>query len=209
MTPAEYEAKILAENTKIEWRPINDAAFKDLYLLSAKGDVYSIKKHSVLSKRKFKKCPTEYIELSSNLGRNLYQINELMLKTFPEQSSDAPDVEWKTIEIDGEKTVYEVNRVGEVRRINNHRILKPQSHRDGYLYVRMRHQGKTIFQYLHRIVATAFVPNPNGYEIVNHIDENRQNDTANNLEWCDKSYNFKYSYNRRKEKLWLKKVSDI
>ena len=42
---------------------------------------------------------------------------------------------------------------------------------------------------IHRLVAMAFVPNPNGYPEVNHIDEDRLNNCADNLEWCDRQYN--------------------
>ncbi len=192
MTNAESIAKKLTENTGAEWRPIMIEGAEGRYLISRERKVYSIYSHRVLSIRKFRNCPSEYIELS-HCNKRLFLIDELMIKTFPELYCDEHN-NWKTIEIDNEPTMYEVSSFGEVRRQNNHRLLKPTVQSDGYLLIRMRHKGKTITEYLHRLVAKAFIPNPNGYEIVNHIDENRQNDDACNLEWCDKSYNFKYSY---------------
>lgn len=198
VTQAEYEAKKLTENTGVEWRPMNDPDLSELYLISAKSDIYGIKRHRVMAKRKFGKCSSEYIELTTAKCRKFYQINELMLKSFPELFHDRNADDWKTIEIAGESSAYEVSSHGKVRRINNHRHIKPSLNSEGYLLIRMRHGGKTITEFLHRLVAKAFIPNPNGYELVNHIDENRQNDEASNLEWCDRSYNYKYSDKRRK-----------
>ena len=198
MTRAESEAMKLTANTGVEWRPINHNGLHGLYLISAGRSVYSINRHRVLKTRKFKNCPSEYIEMSLDTKKKLYQIDELMLSTFPEMFSDNSAEKWKTIEIDGEKTQYEVSYSGKVRRTNNHHVIKANPNSEGYLLVRIRHHGKTVTAFLHRLVATAFIPNPYGYNIVNHIDENRGNDRADNLEWCDKSYNYKYSYYRKK-----------
>ncbi len=48
---------------------------------------------------------------------------------------------------------------------------------------------KQKFFRVHRLVATAFIDNPNNLSIVNHKDENKQNNTVDNLEWCDVRYN--------------------
>src|SRR5687767_4498988 len=47
---------------------------------------------------------------------------------------------------------------------------------------------------VHRLVADAFIPNPNNYPIINHIDGNPQNNYVSNLEWCDYSHNLKHAY---------------
>lgn len=198
MTQAEYEAIKLTSNTGVEWRPINHNGLHSLYLISADRSIYSINRHRVLKIRKFKNCPSDYIEMSVEAKKKLYQVDELMLSTFPELFFDESTEKWETIEIDGKKTAYEVSSDAKVRRINNHHIIKPALHKEGYLIVRLRHNSKTVTCYLHRLVAKAFIPNPYGYDIINHIDENRQNDNVKNLEWCDKSYNFKYSYKRKK-----------
>lgn len=51
---------------------------------------------------------------------------------------------------------------------------------------------------MHRLVALAFIDNPNNYPCVNHKDENKENNTLTNLEWCDRSYNI--NYGNRNEK---------
>lgn len=51
---------------------------------------------------------------------------------------------------------------------------------------------------MHRLVAEAFIPNPNNYPYVNHKDENKQNPKANNLEWCTMEYNFEYGTARER-----------
>lgn len=48
------------------------------------------------------------------------------------------------------------------------------------------------------MVAKAFIPNPNGYDCVNHKDENPSNNRADNLEWCTHKYNVRYSYEKHK-----------
>lgn len=69
------------------------------------------------------------------------------------------------------------------------RLLTPSKDKDGYLQISINHSkhGK-----IHRLVAMAFLPNPNNYKCVNHKDENKQNNHADNLEWCTKKYNNQY-----------------
>lgn len=108
---------------------------------------------------------------------------------------------WKTIpETDG---LYSVSNFGNVRR-NEHyttvkpniqktnetvafykeKLVKPYKDSSGYLVVSIRGiKGNTIRKKIHRLVAQAFIPNPNGYDTVNHIDENKMNNSLENLEW--------------------------
>ena len=53
-------------------------------------------------------------------------------------------------------------------------------------------EGKRKCCYIHRLVAEAFIPNPNNYPQVNHKDEDKTNNCVNNLEWCDAKYNINY-----------------
>lgn len=68
--------------------------------------------------------------------------------------------------------------------------------KNGYVYVYLtkNNNGKNIR--LHRLVAEAFIPNPDNLPEVNHIDGNKENNKAENLEWCDGSYNIKDMYKR-------------
>ena len=54
--------------------------------------------------------------------------------------------------------------------------------------------GKRQSLLLHRLVAITCLPNPKGYEVVNHIDRDKTNCNASNLEWCSQSYNIRHSY---------------
>lgn len=65
--------------------------------------------------------------------------------------------------------------------------------RGGYYYVRLS-KGKAINnEYVHRLVAKAFIPNPNNYPIINHKNEIRVDNRVENLEWCTNQYNIAYS----------------
>ena len=75
---------------------------------------------------------------------------------------------------------------------NKHgRILKPEIRR-GYYSVDLMKNGKRYKFRVHRLVAEAFVPNPDNLPMVNHKDEDRLNNIASNLEWCDNTYNSQY-----------------
>lgn len=63
-------------------------------------------------------------------------------------------------------------------------------------------KGKVEHKAVHRIVAEAFIPNPDELEEVNHIDKNTKNNSVGNLEWCTKQYNIEYSKNKRVEQYY-------
>lgn len=89
---------------------------------------------------------------------------------------------WK--EIDGFPD-YEVSNLGRVCSFKKKypKILKPGKNRYGYLYVILYNGGKMIGKTIHRLVAEAFVPNPDNKPQVNHIDEDKLNNVVDNLEW--------------------------
>ena len=87
------------------------------------------------------------------------------------------------VKIEGFKK-YEVSNLGKVRNIKTGRILKPWITKDGYLMYGLYGYDKRKKLYLHRIIATAFIDNPEGKPCVNHIDENKLNNDLSNLEWC-------------------------
>jgi hypothetical protein len=72
-------------------------------------------------------------------------------------------------------------------------IKKQQTDKNGYKRV-MLYGKKPLKKFIpvHRLVATAFIPNPKGYLQVNHKDENKSNNMVKNLEWCDCTYNNNY-----------------
>lgn len=75
----------------------------------------------------------------------------------------------------------------------------------GYLYVALCKSNKHYYLRVHRLVAKAFIPNPNDLPQVNHKDENKLNNSADNLEWCTPHDNVMYG--SRREKV-ARKVSD-
>ena len=79
---------------------------------------------------------------------------------------------------------YEVSNLGRVRNIESGRVLKPSLQKNGYLRHGLRENNKRKYLFLHRIIATTFIDNPEGKPCVNHIDENKLNNDLSNLEWC-------------------------
>ena len=79
---------------------------------------------------------------------------------------------------------YEVSNLGKVRNIKSGIMLKPWITKDGYLRHCLYKHNKRKNLLLHRIIATAFIDNPEKKPQVNHIDENKLNNDLSNLEWC-------------------------
>ena len=113
---------------------------------------------------------------------------------------------WK--DIDGYEGKYQISNLGNVKSLSfrNQKFsgyLTQKTSNKGYKVVELTEKGKTKFALVHRLVAVAFVDNPNNFPIVNHKDENPINNHADNLEWCTYSYNRTYSMDmhpeRRKE----------
>lgn len=87
---------------------------------------------------------------------------------------------------------YAVSKSGEVFSLKSNKILKQMDNGNGYKNVCVCIGGKPKKYYVHRLVAMAYLPNPLQYPEVNHIDENRGNNRADNLEWCTAKYNKNY-----------------
>ena len=83
---------------------------------------------------------------------------------------------------------YRVSNLGRIYSITRKTIMK-LSMLNGYLRVILYDGNKTNGYYVHRIVAEAFIPNPQNKPLINHIDENRANNVVSNLEWATSSEN--------------------
>jgi hypothetical protein len=116
---------------------------------------------------------------------------------------------WKDIE---QFENYQVSNLGNVRSKNyNHtgkeQVLKQNLVEGKYMYVILRNKDCVKGFRVHRLVAQAFVSNPNGFTQVNHKDENKLNNCADNLEWCDSKYNT--NYGTRNAKISIKQKNHL
>lgn len=84
---------------------------------------------------------------------------------------------------------YEINKLGEVRNKRTGQKLKGTVSKEGYLAYFFTIEEKSYRRFAHIIVAKQFIPNPNGYPIVNHKDENKLNPCVDNLEWLTYAQN--------------------
>ena len=94
-------------------------------------------------------------------------------------------------------TYTRIDKLGRKTKVKE-MILKQHIDKDGYLRVTLVKNGKNYFVPLHRIIAKAFIPNPNNYPVINHKNENKKDNSLKNLEWCTVSYNNNYG-NRQKK----------
>lgn len=96
------------------------------------------------------------------------------------------------------KFLYEINEDGILRNVKSKKIVTGYTEKNGYQRVRIENKclGGVIRTSIHQLVAEAFVPNPDPerFKEINHIDTNKQNNYAGNLEWTDHAWNMKHAY---------------
>ena len=125
--------------------------------------------------------------------------------------------EWR--DIAGYEGLYQVSNLGRVKSLDRyvpHKtfgkkfckgcLMATHTNNAGYATVNLckGNQYKSID--VHRLVAEAFIPNPNNLEVVNHKDENKKNNLVENLEWCTETYNNSYGTCRKRGSAKLKKI---
>lgn len=97
----------------------------------------------------------------------------------------------------GFEGLYKVSNLGNVKSLNYKRtgkekVLKPIKNTGGYLQIWLIKDGRRYTKSVHRLVAEAFIPNPDNLPCVNHKDENKTNNKEFNLEFCTYEYNINY-----------------
>lgn len=95
------------------------------------------------------------------------------------------------IDIKGYEGLYAVTSCGKIWSYRKGAFLSPINN-GKYLYVELWKNGKRKRERIHRLVAQAYLPNPNNLPQVNHKDEVKTHNYLGNLEWCDASYNINY-----------------
>lgn len=109
---------------------------------------------------------------------------------------DCFDEEWK--KVPGFEEEYEISNYGRLKSIKQGfpKIIKGYREKNGYIHVVLTKtknykEIKRRSTRIHRLVAESFIPNPNNYQEINHIDMVKTNNIISNLEWCDRKYNIK------------------
>lgn len=126
---------------------------------------------------------------------------------------------WKDIK--GYEGLYQISNLGKIKSLGRYyhsgmynkvkkyqkeNIRKTEKLKNGYIKVTLCNNGKLKGYLVHRLVAEAFIPNPSNLLQINHKDENKENNNANNLEWCSSKYNMNYGNRNEKARLSITKL---
>lgn len=95
--------------------------------------------------------------------------------------------------VKGYEGLYEAFPDGTIWSVKNACALKPHKNSVGYLRVNLYGKEKVKHVLIHRVIADLFVPNPMNLSVVNHIDADKENNSADNLEWCTQKENIAHS----------------
>ena len=100
-------------------------------------------------------------------------------------------------DVKGYEGLYQVSNFGRLMNLNfrgtgKNKFMKPSKNSKGYFQVHLSKNGKRKMCKVHRLVAEAFIPNPNNLTEINHIDEDKTNNRVENLEYCTHEYNCNY-----------------
>lgn len=92
-------------------------------------------------------------------------------------------------DIEGYEGRYAITEDGQVWSYYSKSFIYQRTNDKGYKIVRLRKDGQQKMYSVHQLVARTFIPNPNKYTEVNHIDEDKSNNSISNLEWCTHQQN--------------------
>lgn len=109
-------------------------------------------------------------------------------------------------EIPNYEGLYAVTSCGKVWSYRSKQFLTPRKSKKGYLTVLLCNKGNMREFKIHRLVADAYIPNPDNLPQVNHKDENKQNNCIANLEWCTNAYNRNYGTRNERAAIGISKA---
>lgn len=202
-------------NSNVEaWREI--PGFEGLYMLSNFKRIKRLQRTIELedgSKRTYKEKiedPDKYkVSLYKDKKEYKFSLNSLIFSTWPEllDVEDLPGEIWK--DCVGYEGYYKVSNLGRIKSVPRSiktstgkvifrigkligQFLDRKDIKNAYFKVDMNKDGASKKEYVHKMVANAFHPNPNNLPCVNHKDCNKQNNKAENLEHCTYEYNRNY-----------------
>ena len=106
------------------------------------------------------------------------------------------EIEWR--DVVGYEDLYKVSTEGNIKSIRRNKILSQDTNQDGYKRVQLYKNKASKHYSVHRLVAQAFIPNPDNLPQVNHKDEDKSNNCVSNLEWITPKDNCNYGTRNRK-----------
>lgn len=162
------------------WLPV--PGYEDLYEVSNRGEVRKTKTGRILAQ--FIRNGRKMVSLVKDKQELIWRVNELVDMAFDPVHPLRPILPgelWK--EVKGWEGIYWISNLGRVK--NQFKIMKPFINGVGYKQIVFRANDIIQRPLIHRLVAEAFVPNPDPehFSVINHIDETRTNNNATNLEW--------------------------
>lgn len=144
-----------------------------------------------------KDCANKYARDYKRAQRNKRRKTIAVIENLPNE-------EWR--DVIGYEGLYMVSNLGRVKRLSYvmknvsgsyvvpEKLRSIQTNPQGYSSLVLWKNNKHHVVTVHRLVAMAFIPNPNNYPHINHLDSDRANPKADNLEWCTRSHNMRWAY---------------